>query len=85
MSVYKRGDKWTARFRWRADGKQQSISKTFATKEDAENWELERKIDRLQGIDKKLTKFLWLFDRYFDTYKKDYLRDSTKRQWSIRT
>ena len=82
MSVYKRGDKWTARFRWRVNGKQQSISKTFATKEDAENWELERKLDHLQGVDKKLTKFLWLFDRYFDTYKKDYLRDSTKRQWS---
>lgn len=83
MSVFrnKNGQKWTARFRWRVDGKQYSTSKTFTTKADAEAWELEQKIQHLQGVDKKLTRFLWVFDKYFDTYKKDYLRKTSSDQW----
>lgn len=83
MSVFRNanGQKWTARFRWRTGGKQYSISKTFSTKADAEEWELSKKIDHLQGVDKKLTRFLWLYDKYFDTYKKDYLRKTTRDQW----
>ena len=83
MSVFrnKNGERWTARFRWRTGGKQYSISKTFTTKSDAENWELEQKIQHLQGVDKKLTRFLWVFDKYFDTYKKDYLRKTSRDQW----
>ena len=83
MSVFRNqnGEKWTARFRWRTGGKQYSISKTFVTKADAENWELEQKIEHLQGVDKKLTRFLWVFDKYFDTYKKDYLRKTSRDQW----
>ena len=84
MSVFRNqnGQKWTARFRWRVNGKQYSISQTFNTKADAEAWELEQKIEHLQGVDKKLTRFLWLFDKYFDTYKKDYLRKTSSDQWS---
>lgn len=83
MSVFrnKNGERWTARFRWRTGGKQYSISKTFTTKSDAENWELQQKIEHLQGVDKKLTRFLWVFDKYFDTYKKDYLRKTSSDQW----
>lgn len=83
MSVFRNqnGQKWTARFRWRVDGKQYSTSQTFTTKADAEAWELEQKIEHLQGVDKKLTRFLWLFDKYFDTYKKDYLRKTSRDQW----
>ena len=83
MSVFRNqnGEKWTARFRWRTDGKQYSISKTFVTKADAENWELQKKIEHLQGVDKKLTRFLWLYDKYFDTYKKDYIRQRSREQW----
>lgn len=84
MSVFrnKNGERWTARFRWRVDGKQYSNSQTFNTKSEAESWELEQKIEHLQGVDKKLTRFLWLFDKYFDTYKKDYLRHTSRDQWS---
>ena len=88
MSVFrnKNGERWTARFRWRVDGKQYSTSQTFNTKADAEAWELEQKIEHLQGVDKKLTRFLWLFDKYFDTYKKDYLRHTSRDQWDyVRT
>ena len=83
MSVFRNqnGQKWTARFRWRSGGKQYSISQTFNTKADAENWELEQKIQHLQGVDKKLTRFLWVFDKYFNTYKKDYLRKTSRDQW----
>lgn len=84
MSVFRNqnGQKWTARFRWRVNGKQYSISQTFNTKADAEAWELEQKIQHLQGVDKKLTRFLWVFDKYFNTYKKDYLRKTSRDQWS---
>lgn len=83
MSVFRNqnGEKWTARFRWRTGGKQYSISKTFTNKADAENWELQKKIEHLQGVDKKLTRFLWLYDKYFDTYKKDYIRQRSREQW----
>ncbi|MQB68534.1 tyrosine-type recombinase/integrase [Limosilactobacillus reuteri] len=83
MSVFRNqnGEKWTARFRWRTGGKQYSISKTFVTKADAEEWELKKKIEHLQGVDKKLTRFLWLYDKYFDTYKKDYIRQRSREQW----
>lgn len=83
MSVFRNqnGEKWTARFRWRTGGKQYSISKTFVTKTDAEEWELKKKIEHLQGVDKKLTRFLWLYDKYFDTYKKDYIRQRSREQW----
>ena len=84
MSVFrnKNGERWTARFRWRTGGKQYSLSQTFNTKSDAEAWELEQKINHLQGVDKKLTRFLWVFDKYFDTYKKDYLRKTSRDQWN---
>lgn len=88
MSVFrnKNGERWTARFRWRVDGKQYSTSQTFNTKSEAESWELEQKIEHLQGVDKKLTRFLWVFDKYFDTYKKDYLRKTSRDQWDyVRT
>lgn len=83
MSVFrnKNGQRWTARFRWRNGGKQYSISKTFTNKADAENWELQKKIEHLQGVDKKLARFLWLYDKYFDTYKKGCIRQRSREQW----
>lgn len=84
MSVFrnKNGERWTSRFRWRVDGKQYSTSQTFNTKSEAESWELQQKIEHLQGVDKKLTRFLWVYDKYFTTYKKDYLRKTSSDQWS---
>lgn len=82
MPVKKRGKKWQARFRWYDDkGKQQSISKTFTLKSDAEDWYLDRQKDHQQGVNKRVTTFLWLYDRYYNLYKKDYLRHNSQMTW----
>lgn len=82
MPVKRRGNKWQARFRWYDDdGKQQSISKTFTLKADADNWLLDRQADHQQGMNKKLTRFIWLFDHYYNTYKKDFLKENTRKTW----
>ena len=81
MPISRRGSKWQARFRWYDNGKQHSINKTFNLKSDAEAWLLDRKQDRAQGMTKQLTRFIWLFDRYVDIYKKNYLRENTLQSW----
>lgn len=83
MPVKRRGDKWQAQFRYYADGKQHSESRTFALKTDAENWLISRKQASLQGRNKKLTTFIYLFDHYFSIYKEPYLRANTIASWNL--
>lgn len=84
MPVKRRGDKWQAQFRYYTDdGKQHSESRTFALKTDAENWLISRKQQSLQGRNKKLTTFIYLFDHYFAIYKEPYLRANTLASWDL--
>lgn len=84
MPVKRRGDKWQAQFRfYDEDGKQRSESRTFALKTDAENWLISRKQQSLQGRNKKLTTFVYLFDHYFAIYKEPYLRANTLASWNL--
>lgn len=83
MPVKKRGDKWQAQFRYYVDGKQHSESKTFTLKTDAENWLISRKQASLQGRNKKLTTFIYIFDHYFAIYKEPYLRANTLASWDL--
>ena len=63
--------KWKAKFSWYDTHKQRHYtSKTFVSKVDAENWLTVKKMDKMQGKTAKATTFLWVFDHYFDTYKK---------------
>lgn len=76
MEVNKRGQKWQARYRWRtpSDKKQHTISKSFTRKSDAEAWWTKQKIEHSQGMNQAYTTFLWVFDHYYNTYKKRSLK-----------
>ena len=85
MEVNKRGQKWQARYRWRtpSDKKQHTISKSFTRKSDAESWWTKQKIEHLQGMNQAYTTFIWVFDHYYNTYKKDHLRENTHKSWNF--
>ena len=80
--------KWKARFRWRTIDKdgithQHETAKRFQRKGDAERWLLERKQDNLQGKDKTATTYLFLFNRYYNTFKKNHIRHNTQAGWQL--
>lgn len=84
MSVNQRGKKWEARVRWRLpNGKETGVSQTFARKKDAKDWELQQKIKHKQGMIKQITTFVYVFDKYYDTYKKPHLRENTQKSWKF--
>ena len=85
MEVNKRGKKYQARYRWRTPGdkKQHTTSKSFTRKSDAESWWTKQKIEHLQGMNQAYTTFLWVFDHYYNTYKKDHLRENTQKSWNF--
>ena len=80
--------KWRARFRWRVTDKngkshQYERSKVFVLKSDAEDWLLEQKQEKAQGKNKKATTYVYLFDRYYQTFKANHIRDNTKAGWKM--
>lgn len=84
MAVNQRGKKWEARLRWRLpDGSETGVSQTFTRKKDAQDWELEQKINHKQGMVKPITTFIYIFDKYYDTYKKPHLRQNTLKSWNF--
>lgn len=77
-------DKYQARFSFKDSktGKRYFKSKTFALKSDAEAWILKQKVDHSQGKSRRYTKLMWLYDHYYDVYKKPTLSKNTKRIWT---
>ncbi|WP_242362001.1 tyrosine-type recombinase/integrase [Limosilactobacillus antri] len=76
--------KWKAKFSWYDKQKQRHYtSKTFVSKVDAENWLTVKKMDKMQGKTEKATTFLWVFDHYFDTYKKGFVKENTRFGWML--
>lgn len=64
-------------------GKRRRVQKTFKRKGDAEAWLIKQKTLRAQGINKKSTTFIWLFDHYYEIYKEPFIRPNTKSTWSL--
>lgn len=64
-------------------GRRRRVQKTFKRKGDAEAWLITQKTLRAQGINKKATHFLWLFDHYYKIYKEPFIRPNTKYTWSL--
>lgn len=64
-------------------GKRRRVQKTFKRKGDAEAWLIKQKTLRAQGINKKLTSFIWLLDRYYKIYKEPFIRPNTVATWTL--
>lgn len=64
-------------------GKRKRIQKSFKRKGDAERWLVEQKTLRMQGISKRSTTFIWLFDHFYDIHKKPFIRPNTKASWNL--
>lgn len=64
-------------------GKRRRVQKTFKRKGDAEAWLIKQKTLRAQGINKKITSFIWLLDRYYKIYKEPFIRPNTSATWTL--
>ena len=64
-------------------GKRRRVQKTFKRKGDAEAWLIKQKTLRAQGINKKITSFIWLLDRFYELYKEPFIRPNTKSAWTL--
>ena len=65
------------------EGKRRRVQKTFKRKGDAEAWLIKQKTLREQGINKKITLFIWLLDRYYKIYKEPFIRPNTVATWTL--
>lgn len=76
--------KYQARFSFvdSATGKRQFKSKTFALKSDAEAWLIKQKVDHSQGKSRRYTQLMWLYDHFYEMYKKPTLSKNTKKIWT---
>lgn len=57
--------------------------KRFKYKKDADNWTLEMESQHAQGKNKAATKFIYLFDRYYNLRKKPFIRINTQYGWDL--
>lgn len=65
------------------EGKRRRVQKTFKRKGDAEAWLIKQKTLRDQGINKRVTKFVWLLDRFYELYKEPFIRPNTMSSWTL--
>lgn len=65
------------------NGERKRIRKRFRLKADAENWLIEQKTLRVQGIKKSVTSFIWIFDKYYTIHKEPFIRPNTKASWTL--
>lgn len=65
------------------EGRRRRVQKTFKRKGDAEAWLIKQKTLRAQGINKKITSFIWLLDRYYKIYKEPFIRPNTVATWTL--
>lgn len=66
-----------------SNGKRKRIQKSFKRKGDAERWLVEQKTLRMQGINKRSTTFIWLFDNFYEIHKEPFIRPNTKAAWNL--
>lgn len=64
-------------------GKRRRVQKTFKRKGDAEAWLIKQKTLRAQGINKRVTTFVWLLDRFYELYKEPFIRPNTVATWKL--
>lgn len=64
-------------------GTRRRVQRTFKRKGDAEAWLIRQKTLRAQGINKKITAFIWLLDRFYELYKEPFIRPNTMSSWTL--
>lgn len=74
---------WQADISFDENGERKRIRKRFRLKADAENWIIEQKTLRAQGIKKNVTTFIWIFDKYYQIHKAPFIRPNTKASWTL--
>lgn len=80
--------RYRVRFRWRVPsnepGKksdQNELNKTFDYLGEAKNWLIEQQQKHMQGKRKPDTTLVWLYENYYDTFKEQHLRPSSRYTW----
>lgn len=74
---------WQADISFIESGERKRVRKRFRLKADAENWLVEQKTLRAQGIKKSVTTLIWIFDNFYTIYKEPFIRPNTKASWTL--
>lgn len=82
MTVRKQRDgSWLGDFSYTDEEGLHRKRKRFRYRKDALDWLLNHQQEHAQGKNKDATAFIYLFDRYYDIYKKNFIRLNTQKSW----